>query len=141
MTSPCCSRTASTDESGMTLLEITVTITIMAIVFVVVLGAISVFTRSTTVHRSSAELDRATRTYVERLDAAAYDGACPVSYAEVTTPAGYTASVTAKNWTGTTPAVFAPCPAADIGSQQLTITVTETRTGQRQEVVVVKRKR
>ena len=55
------------EQAGFTLVELLVTMTIMAIAFVVILGAISVFFSSTRVHRASADLDAAMRTYVEKL--------------------------------------------------------------------------
>lgn len=130
---------ARVDEAGFTLVELLVTIAIMALAFVVILGAIGVFFRSSSVHRAAANLDGAARTYVERLEGATYDTTCPMDYSGVAVPAGYTAQVDAQNWTGTTPAAFAPCPAADTGAQQLTVTLTDTASGQRDQFVIVKR--
>jgi prepilin-type N-terminal cleavage/methylation domain-containing protein len=130
---------AGTHEAGFTLIELLVAIAIMAIAFVVVLGAISVFWRSTSIHRSTADLDGAVRTYSERLATAPYDAACPVDYSAVPVPTGYAASISPAVWTGATPAAFSPCPAADLGVQQLTVALTHTASGQRDEFVVVKR--
>jgi prepilin-type N-terminal cleavage/methylation domain-containing protein len=127
-------------QAGVTLVELLVTIAIMAIAFIVVLSAISVFTRSTSIHRASADLDGAMRTYSERLSAATYDATCPIDYSAVPVPTGYTAAVEAKNWTGATPAAFSACPSSDLGAQQLTVTLTHTASEQTDQLLIVKRK-
>jgi len=137
-------RSARRDEqSGFTLVELLVTMTIMAIGFVVILGAISVFLSSTRVHRASADLDAAMRTYVERLADAPYvDCATTTAYNSVSVPAGFTAAVQPKYWDGINPnpAVYGTtCPTPDKGGQQLTVTLTRAADGQKDSLVIVKR--
>jgi prepilin-type N-terminal cleavage/methylation domain-containing protein len=132
------SRTA---DAGFTLVELLVTVAIMGIAFVVILSGIGVFEHSRTIHRSSAELDRATRTYAERLAGANYDATCPTDYGGVAVPPGFNASVQVKYWDGNaTPAGYgATCPPIDRGTQQLTVAMTETSSGQSDQLVFVKR--
>jgi prepilin-type N-terminal cleavage/methylation domain-containing protein len=127
------------DDSGFTLVELLIAVSLMAIGFVVILTAIGVFSQATSAHRTSAELDRAARTYAERLSGAAYDS-CPADYSSVAVPSGFTSSVTIRYWNGTTtPATFvAACP--DRGIQQLAITLTPASGGNHQDqLVIVKR--
>lgn len=135
------------DDAGFTLVELLVTVTIMSLAFMIILGAISVFMRSTTVQRTSADLDGAMRTYVERLDAVAYTP-CASSYAvsAANLPAGFLAkfqpTVTAKYWDGNpSPAGYGTsCTAAtDKGAQQLTVTMQRVSNGQQDSFVIVKR--
>jgi prepilin-type N-terminal cleavage/methylation domain-containing protein len=135
------------DDAGFTLVELLVTVTIMSLAFVVILGAIAVFMRSTTVQRTSADLDGAMRTYVERLDAVAYTP-CASSYAvpAANLPAGFLSkfqpTVTAKYWDGNpSPADYGTsCTAAtDKGAQQLTVTMQRVSNGQQDSLVIVKR--
>ena len=136
-------RSARRDEqSGFTLVELLVTMTIMAIAFVVLLGAISVFFSSTRMHRASADLDAAMRTYVEKL-AMRHTRLCDTTaYNSVPVPAGFTAAVQPKYWDGINPnpAVYGPtCPTPDKGAQQLTVTLTRSADGQKDSLVIVKR--
>ena len=132
------------EQAGFTLVELLVTMTIMAIAFVVILGAISVFFSSTRVHHTSADLDAAMRTYVEKLADAPYvDCATTTSYSSVPVPAGFTAS-SADRSTGTastrTPRSTEPtCPTPDKGAQQLTVTLIRNSDGQKDSLVIVKR--
>jgi prepilin-type N-terminal cleavage/methylation domain-containing protein len=130
-------------EAGFTLVELLVTMSIMAIAFIVMLGAISVFFSSTRVHRASAELDAAMRTYVEKLADAPYvDCATSTSYNSVSVPAGFAVSVQPKYWDGIhpNPAVYGPtCPTPDKGAQQLTVTMTRNSDGQKDRIIIVKR--
>ena len=131
------------EQAGFTLVEVLVTMSIIAIAFIVLLGAISVFFSSTRIHRASADLDAAMRTYVEKLADASYvDCATATSYNTVAVPAGFTASVQPKYWDGINPnpAVYGPtCPAPDKGAQQLTVTLTRNTDGQNDSLVIVKR--
>ena len=123
------------------------TVTIMSLAFMIILGAIAVFTRSTSVQRTSADLDGAMRTYVEHLDAIAYTP-CATTYAVTSAnlPPGFLAkfqpTVTTKYWDGNPfPAGYGTtCTAAtDKGAQQLTVTMRRASNGQQDSLVVVKR--
>jgi prepilin-type N-terminal cleavage/methylation domain-containing protein len=128
-------------ESGFTLVELLVTLAIMAIAFVVIMSGIGVFSQSTRIHRSTAELDSALRTYVERLASATYDATCPTSYSAVAVPSGFTAALAIRYWNGNTaPAGYVTtCPATDKGTQQITVTLTQTSTGVQDRLTFVKR--
>jgi prepilin-type N-terminal cleavage/methylation domain-containing protein len=130
-------------QAGFTLVELLVTVTIMSIAFVVILGAIGVFMRSSSVEHSAADLDRATRTYAERLRAATYVSCAGISsYPGVAAPPGFTAAITSvKYWNGSATGTnfgSGPCP-ADNGAQQLTVRITRTADGQQDQFVIVKR--
>jgi prepilin-type N-terminal cleavage/methylation domain-containing protein len=132
-------------DEGFTLVELLVTVTIMALTFMVLFGAISVFVKSTTVHRTTADLDRATRSYVEQLDGVAYAN-CATSYSVAPSdlPADFSTkfqpAITVKYWDGTpAPAGFTTsCPATDLGVQQLTLTMTRVGDGQQDQLTIVK---
>jgi prepilin-type N-terminal cleavage/methylation domain-containing protein len=131
------------DESGFTLVELLVTVTIMSIAFVVVLGAIAVFLRTTSVHRTSADLDGTMRTYVERLSNAPYtDCATGTTYTSaIAAPGGYTASIDVRYWDGNpAPSGFATTCTTDHGAQQLTVTLQRSSNAQQDSLVIVKRR-
>ena len=131
------------EQAGFTLVELLVTMSIMAIAFIVMLGAISVFFSSTRIHRASADLDAAMRTYVEKLSDAGYVRTVHrLDYSAVPVPSGFTASIQPKYWDGINPnpAVYGPtCPTPDKGAQQLTVTLTRSSDGQKDSLVIVKR--
>jgi prepilin-type N-terminal cleavage/methylation domain-containing protein len=129
------------EQAGFTLVEILVTVAIMGVAFVVILGAIGVFFSSTRVHRSSADLDAAMRTYVENVKAAPYSNVCPAGYGSVAVPSGFTATVQVDYWDGNpAPAGWGSNCAAATGAQRLTVTLKQESTGQADSLVVVKRK-
>lgn len=128
---------------GFTLVEVMVTVTIMALAFVTILEGVAVFFHSTTVRRSTATLDTAARTYSTSLNNAAYVN-CAASYA-ATPDAGTTASVAIDYWNGdNAPASFTDrttCLAnGDKGAQRLQFTLTDTNTSQTDQLTIVKRK-
>jgi prepilin-type N-terminal cleavage/methylation domain-containing protein len=142
-------RSARRDEqAGFTLVELLVTITIMSLSFVVILGAIAVFLRTTSVHRTSADLDGAMRTYVERLDAVSYASCAPAySVPAANLPTGFLTkfqpTVTVKYWDGNpAPAGYgSACTAmTDAGAQQLTVTLRRATNGQQDSIVILKRR-
>jgi prepilin-type N-terminal cleavage/methylation domain-containing protein len=128
-------------EGGFTLVELLVTLTIMSIAFVTIISGIGVFSQTTRMHRSTAQLDAATRTYAERLVSASYDATCPTSYTAVAIPAGYVAGISVQYWDGNASPVgwVASCPATDKGIQRLTVSLTQTTSGARDQLVLVKR--
>jgi prepilin-type N-terminal cleavage/methylation domain-containing protein len=130
-------RVASDD--GFTLVELLVTVTIMAVAFIAILSALMVFLRGTVTHRATADLDQAMRTYVEQLGNEPYV-ACASTYG-LAAPAGFTRSVTVKHWDGASwaPAVFTSACSADKGAQQVTVQLTRTANGQSDQLVFVKR--
>ena len=133
------------DQAGFTLVELLVTVTLMGITFIIVLGAISTFSRATSVQRTASDLDGALRTYVERLNDVGYAN-CASTYAVAAgnLPSGYLSkyqpTVTVKYWNGDPNASYGPsCPSPDAGAQQLTVQLKSTATGQQDSLTVVKR--
>jgi prepilin-type N-terminal cleavage/methylation domain-containing protein len=134
-------------EAGFTLVEMLVTISIMAIAVIIILGAIAVFLRTSSVHRTSADLDSAMRTYVERLDQVAYVP-CASSYSvpAANLPAGFLAmyepTIAVQYWDGVpTPAGYGgTCTVAtDKGAQQVTVTLRKVGDSHADSLVIVKR--
>jgi Tfp pilus assembly protein PilV len=138
-------------ESGETLLEILVSVTIMAIGFVAILAGIGTTLLATDTHRQDATAETVLRSYAERIqdpvDVAYVNCATTASYASPTgfsLPAtGWSASITSVQfWQGNTPPTFSTCPTTDKGVQQLTLQVQSPAGNHRatETVVIVKRK-
>jgi prepilin-type N-terminal cleavage/methylation domain-containing protein len=133
-----------TAESGFTLVELMLAITLMGILFIFVFSGLAVFLKTTVVQRSTADLDQTTRRYAENLAGVAYQPcASDTAYVgsgagQVPVPAGYTITLTVKDWDGLNPAGWGACP-PDKGLQQITVDVTQNVTAQKQRLVVAKR--
>jgi prepilin-type N-terminal cleavage/methylation domain-containing protein len=130
-------------QEGFTLVEVMVTVLIMSIAFVTILEGEAVFFHSTTIRHSTARLDTAARNYTTSLNNAAYVN-CAASYAVAADP-GTSAAVAIDYWNGNaTPAAFtnrATCLAGgEQGAQRMQITMTDTVTGQTDQLTMVKRK-
>lgn len=133
-------RRSGASQSGSTLVELLVTITIMGLASIAVFAGLATFYKTTVVQRSTADLDQVVRAYAERLDSAPY-AACAVAYSAVTLPDGYTFSTgpTVTYWNGDhAPATFATPCSTDRGLQQVTATVQKIATGQRQTITIAK---
>lgn len=135
-------RSFDSSRDGFTLVELLVTITIMATAMIAIFVGLTVLSRATSVERSSANIDQVVRTYSEALASAPY-AACSTSYSTVTLPTGYS-TVTAPTityWNGDSPATFgSSCIAgSDPGVQQFSTTIQEDQTGQLQRLLVTKR--
>jgi prepilin-type N-terminal cleavage/methylation domain-containing protein len=133
---------ATRSENGFTLIEVMMTVMIMSIAFVGILEGQAVFFHSTTIRRSTAMLDTASRSYATALNNAPY-----VNCAPAYTPApiaGTSAVVAVDYWNGSTAAAFtdrATCLAnTDQGAQRLVITTTDASTNQTDALTIVKRK-
>jgi prepilin-type N-terminal cleavage/methylation domain-containing protein len=130
---------APESETGFTLVELLVTVTIMAISFIAIMSALLVFLRGTVTHRATAELDQAMRTYVEQLADQPYVNCAPTY--SLAAPSGFTKSISVAYWNGNssgTTFTAGPCT-SDKGVQKLTVTLTRTANGQTDTLVVVKR--
>jgi prepilin-type N-terminal cleavage/methylation domain-containing protein len=135
-------RNIDAPRDGFTLVELLVTITIMATAMIAIFIGLTVLARATSVERSSANIDQVIRTYSEVLASAPY-AACSTSYSTVTLPSGYStaATPTITYWNGDNPATFrSTCSAgSDTGVQQFSTTIQEDQTGQLQRLLVTKR--
>lgn len=116
-----------TDDAGVTLVELVVTVALMGLAMLAVFGAMAVFFKVEDSHRALTTLDEDLRSYAEALLALPYDADCTVSYT-ATVPSGNSASVTVGFWNGDLPATYAAaCPGGtDPGIQRLTVTLTST---------------
>lgn len=142
------SRRAS--DAGETLVELLVTIAILAIAFTGILAGVGTALIASDVHRKAATSETLVRNVGEML----VDRAVPYvpcakstsySITGVTIPSGYNASVASVDlWDGKSPAGYVPtlstCPEADAGVQRLTVLVAASGVHAESETVqVVKR--
>jgi type II secretory pathway pseudopilin PulG len=116
-----------TNDAGVTLVELVVTVALMGLAMLAVFGAMAVFFKVEDSHRALTALDEDLRSYAEALLALPYDDDCTVAYT-ATVPSGNTPTVTVGFWNGDLPATYAnTCPGGtDPGIQRLTITLTST---------------
>jgi type II secretory pathway pseudopilin PulG len=136
-------------ESGETLLELLVTISIMGAAFVAILAGVGVAIASSDSHRQEASAEGVVRSYAERVqdsrDVPYVDCATTANYgspAGFTPPTGWTVSITGVAYLQTNNSYAATCPSPDRGAQQLTLQVVSPHTahGATETVVIVKRK-
>ena len=144
-------RARTRGDSGETLVELLVTITIMGVLFIAVVGGVATTIAMSDVHRQEGTAEGAIRSFAERVsdpsDVAYVDCATKASYASpvgFTLPAGWTASVVSVGyWQGNNPPTFTgACPSPDKGLQQLTLQV-QSKAGAHQAtetIVIVKRR-
>ena len=141
---------SSRGQRGETLVELIITVVIMAISLGAVTLGIITMVRTSDQHRRSVRASNEAMTIAELIDAMPYV-ACgsnpsyfpPPGY---TTPTNFTVTVTRQNLvsrTATTPTFANACPAGgDQGAQQLTVRVTKSDPGSMsvsEQVVIVKR--
>ena len=126
------------DQAGTTLIEVIVTVAIMAIAFVAILGGMATSVLMSDVDRKQATSQTILRDYAEAVQGIqtwAGCGATVATYgpgASLTVPAPYTASATSVQFwrTDLTPPQFASACApgpVDTGLQQITLQVTSDR--------------
>jgi type II secretory pathway pseudopilin PulG len=126
-------------EAGESLIELLVTISIMAVSVVVLVSGMAAGIRAADVNRKQAVADAAVRNDAESLK----DRNTPWnSSGSYTLPAvsGYTVSLNSACWNGDNPTTFSPCPSGDRGLQRLTITVTANSGRASESVTVLKRR-
>jgi Tfp pilus assembly protein PilV len=127
------------DQAGTTLIEVIVTVAIMAIAFVAILGGMATSVLMSDVHRKQATAQTILRDYAEAVQGSQVWAGCGATVATygpgasgLTVPAPYTASATSVQFwrTDLTPPRFASACAAgpvDTGLQQITLQVTSDR--------------
>jgi prepilin-type N-terminal cleavage/methylation domain-containing protein len=123
-------------DAGLTLAELLVTLAIMGIAFVAILSGITTFFRSQSANTTLADLDDSIRSYSEQLVGQPYQS-CATSYS-VAVPSGFSGSVQVRYWDGALPASFNSTCTADLGVQQLTVTLTNSADGITDSMQVVK---
>jgi prepilin-type N-terminal cleavage/methylation domain-containing protein len=138
-------------ESGLTLVELLVTIALMGTAFAAILAGVSGIFGDGAVHRNAALTETWLRRYAESIQAASYVAcATPSSYTSALTPsppANFSAQVnTVEYWDGAATASFTTSQsgcvsAGDKGAQRITLQVSETEPtwGLTKTVVLVKR--
>ena len=129
-------------ERGETLVELILTITILGGAIVALVGGISDGILASDHHRKhSAAGALATNVSEYLLDSTVAWQANGV-YGGLPTATGYTTSVAARCWNGTSvnPLVWGGCPNGDRGLQELTVTVTATDGNGAEKVTVLKRR-
>lgn len=127
------------ESSGFSLVEVLVTILLMALAVPAILGALASLMQAGATERSIAQADQVVRTYSEGLAAAPYV-ACAPSYPGITLPSGYSfaAGPTVKYWNGDGPATFATTCTTDNGVQQISATIKDDRSGTTQRLLIGK---
>jgi prepilin-type N-terminal cleavage/methylation domain-containing protein len=130
-------RTRASRQSGETLVEVLVAVSILGIAIVVIVGALGTVFQASSIHRNHATADTVARTAAETLKdrKLAWDSSGNYS---VSGANGFNVTVTAKCWNGNSPATFSPCPNSDRGLQQLKVTASGN--GATETVAVLKRR-
>ena len=133
------------DERGESLVELLVTISIIALAVVLLVGALADAILASSTHRQHATADTVARNVSEALKDRnlAFDtnGNYAASAWSGVNTNGFSVSVpTAKCWAGDTPATFGNCPNGDRGLQQITITVTANTKGEKEQISILKRR-
>lgn len=124
-------------DQGVTLIELLVAISLMAVAFGAVFGGLGLMFKIQSDQRATSTIDLELRNYAERILDATYV-ACPsatqTSYSAVTKPTGLTATMAVEFFAGTYNSnnsgvadFQATCPTVDRGVQRITITLTDSR--------------
>jgi type II secretory pathway pseudopilin PulG len=134
------------DESGETLIELLMAMSILGLGVVAIVGGIGSSIFLSDVHRKEATAGAVVRTYAEAIEGvvaasptAYVDCAVPSAYATpagFSSPSGFTSSVTSvRYWSGT--AFASSCP-SDSGVQKVELRVTsgDTRAVETQSVII-----
>jgi prepilin-type N-terminal cleavage/methylation domain-containing protein len=126
-------------ESGFTLVETLIAVSLLAISVIGIMYSLTTFISVSGVARSSANLDAVVRTYTEGVVAAPYVN-CASSYSSVTLPSGYSFSSgpTLSYWNGDDPATFSSTCSTDKGAQRIAATVREQSSGRIATVTITK---
>jgi prepilin-type N-terminal cleavage/methylation domain-containing protein len=138
------SRAPKRAETGYTLTEVLVAVTILSVSIVVILAAMSDGILASRVHRNIVTSDAVARTYADQIIAGPYV-ACATKttpvYQMTNPPAGYTASITSITYwiAGSKPATFGSACPPDAGAQQISISVSSTTGPGAQALQFVKR--
>lgn len=121
-------RPPRSDDRGFTLIELLVAVVLMATAFGAVFGGLGLYFKIQATQRANATIDAEIRSYAERVLELPYvDCATTSSYSAATKPAGLTTDVTVTYWDGELPAAFGSTCTKDLGVQQVTITLTDSR--------------
>ena len=123
MVAPACR--SGDSQSGVTLVELLVTVAIVGVAFVAIVSGMFTYTASATAHRHQADTQLQLREWAERVTVAPYVD-CKTAYDDAyTPPTGYTRSSIVRLWNPTT-AAFDIVPAAgctDPKLQRVTLTL------------------
>jgi type II secretory pathway pseudopilin PulG len=132
-------------EEGFTLVELILSLALMATVFVAVFAGLASFFSITASQRSNANLDAVVRQYVEQMTSPGnyVDCATAASYSSVTLPPAsgsssyaFSTPTTIGYWNGDNPATFSSTCATDKGVQQVNASITHTLGSKSQTVNV-----
>ena len=127
-----------TADSGASLVELLVAMTLMGIAFIAILAGLGTMLRAQQQQQTIVTVDSHLRSYSEGLLAAPYIN-CASGYT-LAAPSGFSVNVAVRYWNGDLPATFtATCPAAgDASLQQLTVVMTRTVDGWQDTLQLVK---
>jgi hypothetical protein len=112
---------------------------IIGIAVITVFAGLGVHYKGTATQRSLADLDQVVRNYSESVVDEPY-AQCATAYSSVTVPAGYAlvGSPMIRYWNGDNPATFSATCTTDRGVQRVSVTIEQSNSKQRDEVVVAK---
>jgi type II secretory pathway pseudopilin PulG len=127
-------------ERGETLIELILTVTILAVGIVALVGGLADGILASDTHRKHSTAGTVANNAAEYLLDSGLAWNASGSYGGLPTASGYTTSLNARCWNGDSPATFAACPNGNRGLQELTITVTATDGKGRETVTVLKRR-
>jgi len=128
-------------ERGETLVELLITIIIMASAIVSIVAAIAVASNSSDEHKKQVGVVVVLRDYAEAIMNAGYQPCAAPSGIAYTAPSGYAVSitrVTSYDGTSSSPAAFNSCPVADKGAVRISLEAHSTDNAARRTLEIVK---
>lgn len=132
-------------ESGLTLIELLITVLILGLAIVAILGGMVTMLSTSGLHRRQADVGSVVENAAEAVKSAAY-ASCATSYVtpassqgDVNQALAGTGSLHIRYWNGT--AFVSTCPTPDQGLQMVPVTATSTDGSVTQTIYVVKANR
>jgi len=128
-------------ERGETLVELLITIIIMASAIIAIVAGIAVASNSSDEQKKQVGVVLVLRNYAEAVMNATYQPCAAPTNIVYSPPSGYTVSITAiasYDGSSSSPAAFNTCPAADKGAVRLSLEAHSTDNRARRTLEIVK---